>query len=150
MLFFSFLDDPFHQMMARSTPIPVRKTDKHPSRKAFANKFGKSLSSIKSSMSKALQSHGSSTDHESEPHDSTSNYESDRRSIDSTHTLRKLLNDIDILHELLNKKDLLITELTKTAREERLHFENVKAQLNEKIQQLQNENHRLQSQLNMQ
>ena len=137
-------------MIARSTPIPVRKMDKHHSRKAFANKFGKSLSSIKSSMSKALQSHASSVEHESQGQDSTSNCESDRRSIDSTNTLRKLLSDIDLLHELLSKKDLLITELTKTAREERLHFEHVKAQLNEKIQQLQNENHRLQSQLNMQ
>ncbi len=41
-------------------------------------------------------------------------------------------------------------ELSKTSRDERVQFEQIKFQLNEKIQQLQNENLRLQSQLNMQ
>jgi hypothetical protein len=134
----------------RSVAIPMRKIEKYPTRKAFANKFGKSLSSIKSSMSKALQSHPSSTDHEFHTNDSTVNFEYERNSIDSINALKKLQNDIDLLHELLNKKDLLIMELSKTSRDERVQFEQIKFQLNEKIQQLQNENLRLQSQLNLQ
>jgi len=127
--------------------------DKYPTRKTFANKLGKPFSSLKSSMSKALQSHVSSDEHESQQTNPTSNSEYEKKSMDfpiSTSALKTLQNDIDILQELLNKKDLLIMELTKTSREERLQFEQIKLQLNEKIQQLQNENIRLQSQLNMQ
>jgi len=136
-----------------SVPIPISKMEKLPTRRSFANKFGKSLYSIKSSMSKALQSHASSNGPESQIIDSSTNQEFERKSIDyqiPNNSLRKLQNDIDILQELLNKKDLLIIELTNNSREERLQFEKEKFQLNQKIEQLQKENLKLQKQLNMQ
>lgn len=127
--------------------------EKYPNRKTFANKFGKSFYNLKSSMSKALQSHGSSNEHESQANQSANNVAYQRKSMDSQLTsnpLKKLQNDIDILQELLEKKDLLILELTNNSREERLQFDKIKWQLNQKIEQLQDENARLQRQLNMQ
>lgn len=104
-------------------------------------------------MSKALQSHGSSNEHESQTDNSANNVAYQRKSMDSqlaNNPLKKFQNDIDILQELLEKKDVLILELTNNFREERLQFEKIKWQLNQKIEQLQEENLRLQQQLNMQ
>jgi hypothetical protein len=132
--------------------------EKYPSKKGFVNKFGKSFSSLKSTMSKAIQSHISSNENVSPPIDSSlsfpSSEQSDRHSLDyqtfQNNPLKKLQTDIDILKELLDKKEFLIIELTKTSRDERLKFEKEKLQLNQKIEQLQNENIKLQKQLNMQ
>ena len=132
--------------------IPIRKNDKYPYRKTFANKFGKSFYNLKSSMTKALQSHGSSNDHESQ-NNSATNIVYQRKSMDSqlgNNPLKKLQTDMDLLQELVDKKDLLILELTNNAREERVQFEKIKRQLNHQIEQLQEENARLQRQLNMQ
>jgi cell shape-determining protein MreC len=108
-------------------------------------------------MSKALQSHISPNENDSHSIDSPtlSNYQQhDRHSLDNqtfnSNPLKKFQNDIDVLKELLDKKELLIIELTKTSREERLKFEQEKFQLNQKIEQLQNENIKLQKQLNIQ
>jgi hypothetical protein len=104
-------------------------------------------------MSKALQSHTSSNGHESQIVDSSFNQEFEKKPMDfriSNNSLKQLQNDIDILQELLDKKDLLIMELRNHSREERLQFAKVKIQLNQKIQQLENENLKLQKQLNMQ
>ena len=147
------LDARSYPMATRAAPISIRKMEKYPTRKSFANKFGKSLNSWKSSMSKALQSHGSSNEQESHVINTASNIEYERKSIDSqssTNSLKKLQKDIDILQELLEKKDLLILELTNHSRDERLQFDKMKWQLNEKIEQLENENIRLKRQLNMQ
>jgi len=104
-------------------------------------------------MSKALQSHIPANGYESQITDSSLNQEFERKPIDyqiSTNSLKRLQNDIDILQELLERKDLLIIELKNTSREDRLQFEKEKFQLNQKIEQLQNENLKLQKQLYMQ
>ncbi len=124
--------------------ISTRKIEKFPTRKSFANKFGKSFSSLKFSMSKALQSQSI---------DPSAHQDLERKSMDSqlpNYSLKILQNDIDILQELLDKKDLLIIELTNNSREERSQFEKEKFQLNQKIEQLQIENTKLQKQLHMQ
>lgn len=133
--------------------MSVNKMEKYPKGKNFANKFGKSFYSLKSSMSKALQSHGSSNNTESQIIDLTNNQEFERKPLDtsrSNNSLKRLQNDIDILKKLLNQKDLLLMELTNNSREDRLQFDKEKFQLNQKIEQLQNENFKLQKQLNMQ
>jgi predicted RNase H-like nuclease (RuvC/YqgF family) len=136
-----------------NVPIPNPRMDKYPARRSLANKFGKSLYSLKSSMSKALQSHVPSNGYESQIVDSSLNQEFERKPMDyqiSTNSLKRLQNDIDILQELLERKDLLIIELKNNFREDRLQFEKEKNQLNQKIEQLQNENLKLQKQLHMQ
>ncbi len=116
---------------------------KSPSRKGFANKFGKSFSSLKSSMSKALQSHILPNENESQTIDSLP---SNQQQFES----KALQNHIDLLKELLEEKELLIIDLRKTSHEEQLKFEKEKFQFKQKIEQLQNENMQLQKQLNMQ
>ena len=146
----SYIDDRLHQIPVQNAPVATLKVEKYASRKGFANKFGKSLSSIKSSMSKALQSHALPSDHESHVPDSTANSDPESKPSGSANALRQSLSDVEILRELLIKKDLLIAELTKTSREERVQFEEVKCQLYGRIQELEGENLRLQSQLNLQ
>jgi len=134
-------------------PISNHRIEKFPTRRSLANKFGKSLYSLKSSMSKALQSHVPSNNSESQIVDSSLNQEFERKPADyqiSTNSLKRLQNDIDILQELLERKDLLIIELKTNFREDRLQFEKEKFQLNQKIEQLQTENIKLQKQLHMQ
>ena len=153
----SAVDVSLRPVSAIDVPIPIRKMEKCSSKKGFANIVGKSFSSLKSTMSKALQSHVSSNESDSHSIDSltsSTNQPHVRNSLDNqtlnSNPLKKFQNEIDTLKELLDKKELLINELTKTSREERVKFEQEKFQLNQKIEQLQNENIKLQKQLNMQ
>nr|ACD37555.1 Rho GTPase activating protein [Adineta vaga] len=129
-----------------SIPMPIRKMEKYPSKKGLTNKFGKSFSSFKSSMSKAIQSHILPNENESYSND----YISSNQSIDSQSSIKQLQNEIVLLKELLEEKDLLIHELRKTSTEERKKFDKEKFQLNQKILQLQSENNQLEKQLNLQ
>ncbi|CAF0914469.1 unnamed protein product [Rotaria sp. Silwood1] len=139
-----------------NTGVPTRKMEKAPSKKSLANKFGKSLSNLKLTMSKALQPHISLNDNESQIIDSSTssaNQQIRKKSLDnqlSNNLVKRLQNDIDILKELLDKKELLINELTEKSCEEHLKFDEEKFQLNQKIEQLQYENMQLKKQLNMQ
>lgn len=149
------LDRQLYDESIGDNAIPIRKMDKYPPRKTFANKFGKSFNNFKSSMTKALQSHASSNDHESHGNNpqNANNIVYQRKSMDSqlcNNPLKKYQMDIDHLQELLEKKDLLILELTNNAREERTNFDRIKRQLNQQIEQLQEENARLQRQINTQ
>jgi len=123
--------------------MPIYKMEKSSSKKGFANKFGKSFSSLKSSMSKALQSHILPNENESQTIDSLP---SNQQQFES----KALQNQIDLLKEVLEEKELLIIDLRKTSHEEQLKFEKEKFQFKQKIEQLQNENMQLQKQLNMQ
>ncbi|CAF2227618.1 unnamed protein product [Rotaria magnacalcarata] len=146
------LDNTCRPLTVIGAEASVRKMEKYLPRKGFANKFGKSLSSLKSSMSKALQSNTSSNKNEFQTIDSSplpSNQQIQRKSFDFQSS-KQLQNDVDILKELLNKKESLLMELTKRYREECLKFDEEKFQLNQIIQQYKNENIQLKKQLNMQ
>ncbi|CAF2955260.1 unnamed protein product [Rotaria sp. Silwood2] len=150
-------DNARRPVSAMNVEMPIRKMEKIPSKKSFANKFGKSISNLKSTVSKALQPHSSLNENESPTIDLSSspmNQQIQRKSLDNQLTnnnlLKKLQNDIDILKESLDKKELLIIELTKKYREEYNKFDEEKFQLNQIIEHLQNENIQLRKQLNMQ
>ncbi|CAF1260883.1 unnamed protein product [Rotaria sordida] len=146
-------DNTLRPVSTINVEMPIRKMEKASSKKSLANKFGKSISNLKSTMSKALQPHISSNENESQIIDSSSyqlNQQIQNKSLDnqlSNNLLKKLQNDIDILKELLDKKELLIIDLTKKSRDEYLKFDEEKIQLNQKIEQLQNENIKLKKQL---
>ncbi|CAF1117700.1 unnamed protein product [Adineta steineri] len=138
-------------------PMTIRKMEKMPVKRGLANKFNKSFFSFKSTMSKALQtSHtSSSNENESQTIDSpSSTSQSESKTFDyqlsNNSSLKQLQNDVDILKELLEQKELTILELRKNSYEERLQFDHEKLELNQKIEQLQNQNIQLQKQLNMQ
>lgn len=111
--------------------------EKYPNRKSFANKFGRSLNSIKSSMSKALQSHESASS-------SSSVITTNENSADEL--IRNLQSQIEYFKDLVNRKDLRISELTKQSTEYQKNLE----QLTRKVRSLENENVQLNKQLNMQ
>ncbi|CAF1173126.1 unnamed protein product [Adineta steineri] len=137
--------------------MPIRKMEKMPVKRGLANKFGKSFFSLKSTMSKALQSSHTSSSNENESQtidspSSTSQSESKtfEYQLSNNSSLKQLQNDVDILKELLEQKELTIIELRKNSYEERLQFDHEKLELNQKIEQLQHQNIQLQKQLNMQ
>nr|ACD37573.1 Rho GTPase activating protein [Philodina roseola] len=95
---------------------------------SLKKKFGKSLSHLKSTVSKAFQS-----------------------STDSTLTTKQLATDqIDLINELIEEKNLILNELTRSSEEQRQHFQDEKSQLNQIIEQLEKENLQLKSKLSSQ
>jgi hypothetical protein len=122
------------------------------SKKTLADKFGKSLSSFKLSMSKAFYPHTSSTDNIL--HSNTIDVSSfrvphprdDRRSLDSnllTDYLKTLQNQICILKGIIDKKENEIIHLTKTSDNERFKYEQENLELKHQIEQLKFENTQL-------
>jgi hypothetical protein len=101
-------------------------------------------------MSKAFYPHLSSTENilHSNTIDVTSfrttnNQCEGRRSLDSTlltDYLKKLQNEICVLKGIIDKKENLIINLTKTSDEERLKYEKENLDLKQQIEQLQIEN----------
>lgn len=134
-------------------PSTKEKAEKSPTKKGFANKVGKSLLNLKSSMSRALQSHVPQNETDSQAIDTSSSLLTPRKSLDvqlSNNVSKKSHGDIDQLRELLEKKELLISQLTKQLQDERLRFENEKLKLNHIIEQLRAENNQLKKKLNPQ
>lgn len=126
----------------------ARKLERKPSRKGLANKLGKSISSLKLSMSKALQNHMTSSDNDSLPPNSSPD-QNLQRTYSDAHSVKKL-TDIDKLNALLDRKELLIAEMTRNYHERCLQFDAEKSQLNKIIEELRNENMQLKKQLNIQ
>lgn len=141
-----FLDYRPHPQSAIEVPMTIRKMEKYPSKKGLANKFGKSFSSFKSSMSKAIQSHKSSNESESHMNEMFSSSQSN----DAQLIIKQLQNEIVRLKELVEDRDLLINDLKKSSHDERNKFERERLQLNQKVEQLQQENIQLQKQIHMQ
>jgi hypothetical protein len=124
----------------------TRKTSK----KTFADKVGKSISSFKLSMSKAFIPHLSSTDTISRSNTidvssfRSSRQPDQRRSVDlnlSNNYLKILHNEICVLKGIIDKKEAII----KTSEEERLRYEKENFELKQQIEQLQIENSQLKS-----
>jgi hypothetical protein len=122
-----------------------------PSKRNFANKFGKSFLNFKSTMSKAFHPAFSSTENMQysnainmssqtiNQHDSPKAFQSNFL----TDCLKSLQDEIRILKELIDKKQNLLTTLTITSNEERRKYEEENMQLKQKIEQLQFENSQL-------
>jgi hypothetical protein len=142
------LDIPSQLIFKSNASSPARKIPK----KTFVNKFGKSISNFKSSMSKAFYPHFSSTENIQHAH--TIDISSPRpmsqpvecKTSDSnmlTDCLKTLQNEIRILKELIDRKENMLMNITKTSSEERLKYEKENIQLKEQIYQLQIENGQL-------
>jgi len=130
----------------------MRKTSK----KTFADKFGKSLTNFKVSMSKAFYPHMSSMENLENSNtidvasiqttNNNNNQRLDRRSLDSnllTDYLKTLQNEICVLKGIIDKKETIILNLTKTSDEERIRYEKENLELKQQIEQLQFENYQL-------
>jgi hypothetical protein len=105
-------------------------------------------------MSKAFYPHISSTENISNSNTidisslrmTTNNQHGARRSLDSTMLtdyLKTLQNEICILKGIIDKKENIIINLTKTSDEERLKYEKENLELKQQIEQLQFENSQL-------
>ncbi|CAF0894438.1 unnamed protein product [Adineta ricciae] len=135
-----------HPKSTIEVPMTIRKMEKYPPKKGLANKFGKSFSSFKSSMSKAMQSHKSSNETESQMNEIFSSSQSN----DAQMIIKQLQNEIVRLKELVEDRDLMINDLKKSSHDERNKFEKERLKLNQKVEQLQQENIQLQKQIHMQ
>ena len=139
-----------------NVPVPARRMEKILFKENFADRVGKSFSTIKSNMSKALHAHATSNDKEAQVTDSSllpsnQKFHTKSRNFPALNHFRTSLpNDIDALKQLLHRKELFITELEKKYCEDCLRFEEEKHELNQRIEQLQGENIKLKQQLRMQ
>lgn len=127
---------------------PATKTPK----KTLANRFGKSLSYFKSNMTKAFQPTYSSTEtlqqsnaiEISSPRPVSQNCEYSILDPNlSTDCVKSLQNESRLLRDLIDKKETVLTNLTKTSYEERLKYEREISQLKQTVEQLQKENAQL-------
>ncbi|CAF0873127.1 unnamed protein product [Adineta steineri] len=141
-------DIPSQILSKSNVSSPIRKTSK----KTFANKFGKSITNFKTSVSRAFHPHFSSS--ENIQYSSCINISSrtlnqtdqSSKSIQSNilnDCLKNLQDEIYILKDLIDKKDNLLNNLTKTSYEERLKYEKENIELKQIIEQLQYENEQL-------
>ncbi|CAF1960351.1 unnamed protein product [Rotaria magnacalcarata] len=139
------LDISSQLLSTRNISSSIRKTQK----KTFVNKFGKSFSNFKSNMTKAFHPSFSST--EAIQHSNTIDissplavYSYEKSNIFNsdvlTACLKSLQNENRLLKELIDEKETLLINLTKTSNEERLKYENENVQLKQAIKQLQIEN----------
>nr|ACF75482.1 rho GTPase activating protein [Adineta vaga] len=109
-------------------------------KKSFANKFGKSLSSFKTSMNRAFNPQFTSTDNLQ--YTSTMNISS-CPSNPLPDYFKTLHDEIRVLKQIIDRKEMLLNHVTKTFKEDRLKYERENLQLKQRIDQLQDENMQL-------
>lgn len=119
-------DIPIQIISTSNVSSPARKSSK----KTFANKFGKSISSFKSSMTRAFNPQFTSTD----------NLQSSNLLTDG---LKVLHDEIRVLKQLVDRKEMLLNHVTKTSYEDRLKYEKENFELKQQIEQLIDENMQL-------
>lgn len=120
-------------------------------KKTLANKFGKSLSNFKSTVSKAFHSSGESN------FDIHSN-DNEGSTFDAFAIIclsfffffadpKRMENEVEAMKDLIHQKDLILAELNKSSEVQRLTYEEEKSHLNELIERLEKENSQLKSQI---
>ncbi|UJR16038.1 hypothetical protein I4U23_002952 [Adineta vaga] len=129
-------DIPIQIICNSNASSPVSKTTK----KSFANKFGKSLSSFKTSMTRAFNPQFTSTDNLQ--YTSTMNISS-CPSNPLPDYFKTLHDEIRVLKQIIDRKEMLLNHVTKTFKEDRLKYERENLQLKQRIDQLQDENMQL-------
>lgn len=92
---------------------------------SLKKKFGKSLSQLKSTVSKAFNATTESND--------LSNFPA--------------TDQIDLMNELIEEKNFILAQLTRSSEEQRVHYQEEKSQLNQLIKHLESENLQLKSKL---
>lgn len=112
--------------------------------KSFADKVGKSITTLKTSVSKAFIPHDSSS--QAHTIDTSSLRADQHRTVDINTTenyLKVLQEEICVLKGIIGKKETMIIQLRKTSDEERLQYQQENSQLKQQIERLQWENSQL-------